>query len=487
VTIIREFADFITSTSYEQLPDSIVRRGKASLLDALGSMAFSQRLAHAARIVNLLTSDNGEYTVVGSRRKASLTDAVYLNGMLQVGYELTGSSWSIPAALLGTSELVERERKELVTGRELLLAFAVSNEVQQRINEWVGFGVERYVGWHSPAFHGCIGSAAAAARLLGLDAEQTANALSVAADMAGGGLIQSRNNSKRSHLGRAPQGGVLSALVAREGVVGFDDILEDPRWGYFRALRHGTEPMNVDDTIDSPTVFSGLGVRWDSDKPLSTKYYPFHSTAQTIIDNVKKLKAETGFGAADVASVAIHLTPFLHDHDQMIIPAKEIGHANFSFPYATALAIKYDPKRLTDVGGSGDVFVQAFADPEVAELQRKVSFVRSQQLDDENPYTMNTIVEIDLTDGRHLQTRTTYGHDDEDANTKRGSSHAVRFDAVTIENYETKFRNSVRKVLTEQAAGALVAAIDSLSDSDSTVRQIFDNVVAVGDGVQLLN
>jgi hypothetical protein len=120
-------------------------------------------------------------------------------------------------------------------------------------------------------------------------------------------------------------------------------------------------------------------------------------------------------------------------------------------------------------------------------LQRKVSFVRSQQLDDENPYTMNTIVEIDLTDGRHLQTRTTYGHDDEDANTKRGSSHAVRFDAVTIENYETKFRNSVRKVLTEKAAGALVAAIDSLSDSDSTVRQIFDNAVAVGDGVQLLN
>ena len=80
----------------------------------------------------------------------------------------------------------------------------------------------------------------------------------------------------------------------------------------------------------------------------------------------------------DVASVVIHLTPFLHDHDQMIIPAKEIGHANFSFPYAAALAIKYGPKRLTEVGGSGDVFVQAFADPEVVELQRKVSFVRSQ-------------------------------------------------------------------------------------------------------------
>ena len=126
-----------------------------------------------------------------------------------------------PGSAAGHLKLFEQERKEPVAGRELLLAFAVSNEVQQRINEWVGFSVERYVGWHTPAFHGCIGSAAAAARLLGLDAERTSNALSVAADMAGGGLIQSRNNSKRSDLGRAPQGGVLSALVAREGVVGF--------------------------------------------------------------------------------------------------------------------------------------------------------------------------------------------------------------------------------------------------------------------------
>ena len=57
---------------------------------------------------------------------------------------------------------------------------------------------------------------------------------------------------------------------------------------------------------------------------------------------------------------------------------------------------------------------------------------------------MNTIVEIDLDDGRHLQTRTTYGHDDEDANTKRGSSHAVRFDAVTFADYQTKFRTPSR-------------------------------------------
>ena len=71
------------------------------------------------------------------------------------------------------------------SGLDVLQAFALGGEVECRLGMAVSPG--HYArGWHITATCGVFGAAAAAAKLLGLDAAQTAHALGIAASQAGG-------------------------------------------------------------------------------------------------------------------------------------------------------------------------------------------------------------------------------------------------------------------------------------------------------------
>src|SRR5207302_9277178 len=108
-------------------------------------------------------------------------------------------------------------------------------------------------GFHVTGTAGTFGAAAAAGRLLGLDPEQMANALSTAAAQAAGLREMFGSMSKSLHAGKAAANGLYAALLARRGWVSTREGLEGRR-GYWAVLSSRADPGRA--TLE-------LGERWE--------------------------------------------------------------------------------------------------------------------------------------------------------------------------------------------------------------------------------
>src|SRR5690606_23494075 len=120
-------------------------------------------------------------------------------------------------------------------------------------------------GFHATATLGSIGSAAGAARVLGLDLERARVALGLAATQAGGVRENFGTMTKPFHAGRAAEGAVFAAELARGGLSAAGNALEAKR-GYFSAAGGGYDP---------PAIHEALGRPWSIDEPgISIKPHP---------------------------------------------------------------------------------------------------------------------------------------------------------------------------------------------------------------------
>jgi 2-methylcitrate dehydratase PrpD len=111
------------------------------------------------------------------------------------------------------------------SGREVIAAFVAGYETACRI------GMAMRPGHYGRGFHatgtvGCFGAAAACARLLGLDADATAQALGIAGTQAAGLKSQFGTMCKPFHAGKASQNGLLAARLAARGFSSRPDLVE---------------------------------------------------------------------------------------------------------------------------------------------------------------------------------------------------------------------------------------------------------------------
>jgi 2-methylcitrate dehydratase PrpD len=111
------------------------------------------------------------------------------------------------------------------SGHDVLTAFVAGYETACRIGAALSPG-HYNLGFHATATVGCFGAAAAGARLLGLDAKQTATALGIAGTQAAGLKSQFGTMCKPFHAGKAAQNGLLAARLAARGFSSRTDLLE---------------------------------------------------------------------------------------------------------------------------------------------------------------------------------------------------------------------------------------------------------------------
>lgn len=450
------------------LPASTATATKNHVLDTLGAAVYGSSLPHCRTAVDLFSGD-GLYTLFCRSRRANHTNAAFLNGVAASAFELdSGGAFVHPGpcvvpAAIAMIEWVKHNRGRSVSGGDFLTAVAVGYEVAVRLGEWVGFPAERTVGWHTPSFHGAIGAAAACSHILAIGEREIAHCLALSADMAGGGLIHARNDSKRFHTARAAETGVISALLASKGMEGETDVLEHDRWGYLRALRFGAGPETASPE-ENRDLLADLGSDFRSFDRLAIKYYPFHSVAHTIIDNISKIRGKTLVEPEAVAGIKVYLSSFMFEHQKMLEPTASLSRANFCLPYAAALALCCEVLRLTEKGAEPEVFVQGLQDEVVMGMQHRVSFEPSDELDRENPYTMDSIVEVTLLNGDNLIERTRYATDGS------GGRGAIRFDSVNEDELVNKFVNLSLAVLPASAVDSLLHEVLRLEDVDDLGR-----------------
>jgi 2-methylcitrate dehydratase PrpD len=397
--LTRSVAEFIVNTKYEQIPDDVIALGKKTMLDGFG-LALAGSASVVAPVVRQYLGTLGlarqSATVVGTNVKVPARFAAFANGvsMHADDYDDTGSALHVAAPILPPAfALCEQGRR---SGRDLMLAFHVGVEAASKIGDAI-FPRHDREGFHTTGTIGSFGSAAACAKLLGLNAEQTAYALGIAASEAGGIRRNFGSMTKAFHAGHAAENGSVAADLASCGFTAARDVLETPL-GFFQAAGGGFDPSAIVDRLGRPWMFASPGDL--------IKRFPCGTIQQPVMDATLRLIAQHAIKAADVDRVEVGgnqsnvNTLFRHR------PTTGL-EAKFSMEFAVAILLidgKAGLGQFTD-GSVGRAEVQEMisrvrfsADPEFDTLGREGAF----QAVLEEPM----IIRIHMKDGRVLSTRT---------------------------------------------------------------------------------
>src|SRR5215207_2349779 len=202
----------------EDVPDDVVTVGRQCVLDWFGCAigGSGSELAHILR--DEVASTPGSSSIVASSISCAAREAALVNGAtghaldfddthLEMGGHPTAPVW--PAAFAVGEEIG-------AGGAEVLTAFIVGFEIESQVGRALGSRpYER--GWHTTSTAGVFSATAAVSHLLGLDADQFANASGIAASQASGVKANFGTMTKPLHAGQAAERGALAARLARRG------------------------------------------------------------------------------------------------------------------------------------------------------------------------------------------------------------------------------------------------------------------------------
>lgn len=239
-----------------------------------------------------------------------------------------------------------------ISGIRLLSAYAVGLELHARISSAVN--PDHYgKGWHATSTVGTIGTAGAAAWLLGLDADGIARAMSLGFSQASGSKLQFGSDAKPLHAGLAARAAVLSALLAEAGLGAQAEFMTGP-WG-FVSLYGGTAPMNL----------GGLGSRWAlAADGLMVKRFPCCAASHKALDAAEILHQQ-GLAPDHIAQIDVHMPELLARNLRFDAPVTG-AEGRFSLSYPMAALLTDGELTLRRFSGEG------FATAPYAALMQKI-------------------------------------------------------------------------------------------------------------------
>ena len=331
---MNELADkvsaFVVDNDFDKLRTDVVAAAKAAFLDCVG-VALAGSDEDSARICAALAQQESraaEATVIGQGFRTSATLAALCNGTSAHALDYDHSYlMGQPTAGLIPAVLTLGEATG-ASGRDVLAAYVAGFEVVSRLaRSMPQLSTDGH--WHATSSFGTVGTAACCARLAGLDAGATRNALGIAASMASGMVWNFATMTKPLHSGLAAQNGVLAARLAAQGFTSSPAALEEGK-GLFDCFARGLE-------CDA-TPFESLGHTFDLTAiGLSVKPYPCGGLTHSAVDAVLELRQE-GLQADQVDSMRVGVTSQVFDRIMNALPANGI-ESKFSMPYILARAL----------------------------------------------------------------------------------------------------------------------------------------------------
>jgi 2-methylcitrate dehydratase PrpD len=323
-------SEFIVKTAYEDVPEHVIELGKKTILDGFGLALAGSASTAGPRIrqyIESLGPCGGGATIVGTKMKAHPRFASLANGVSihADDYDDTGSAMHVAAPVLPPSfALCETGKRG---GKDLMLAFHIGVEVADKIGDAVS-PRHQQDGFHTTGTIGTFGSAAACAKLRGLDADRTAIALAIAASEASGLRDNFGSMTKPFHAGHAGENGSAAADLAAIGWTAAPDILEAPL-GFF-MVGGGFDPKLIVDRLGKPWMFATPGDL--------IKRFPCGTIQQQVMDAMLRTIEKNNIKAADVEKVEVggnlsnYRTLFQH-HPTTGLQAK------FSMEFAMAILL----------------------------------------------------------------------------------------------------------------------------------------------------
>jgi 2-methylcitrate dehydratase PrpD len=436
VAITQELPARSAALRYTDLPEDMRLRVRQCLLDWIGVT-----LAGACEpLVHMLAEEareqggHAQATVIGQALATSNRQAALINGAAShaldyddVNMACTGHpSVALIPALLALAEA------RGVSGRDFMTAFVAGYETMCRLGLITG-EAQYAKGFHTTATLGTLGAAAACARLLQLDADDTATALGIASTMAAGLKSMFGTMCKPLHAGRASADGMQAAQLAARGFTSCANAIECPQG--FVATHGGTASLEA--------VLAAPEGGWH----LRNNLFKFHAACygtHAAIEATRRLRLQHALRPADVRRVTVHVGSASEGVCNIAEPRTGL-EAKFSLRHTVAMALAG-----VDTAGLDSFSDEAVHAPEVAALRERVHVELAPQCPG---LTLSEVV-IETQTGAVLRQHHDSGRPASDLHEQQ-------------QRLEEKFRRLVAPVLTPAESDELidlVARLDELTD-----------------------
>jgi 2-methylcitrate dehydratase PrpD len=451
MTMATELAKRITQMRYDDLPGEAVHWAKVSLIDTVACALAGAHEDCATIVARVLGAGRGggPSLIWGTHARTTPLDAAAINGTAvhALDYDDCNNTLGGHPSVPVLSALIPLAESLGASGKDVLLAFISGFETQARIA--MGVNLHHYrKGWHPTATLGIFGAAAGSARLLGLDAQQTATALAIAVSLSSGVKANFGTMTKPLHAGHCARNGLYAALLAREGFTanhgafehhhGFLEVFNGA--GHYDAskiLEHWADPLDI--------LAPGVGL----------KQYPCCASTHSAIDAAILLRKQHGLTPERIAKVESVTHAAALAHTDRPRPASALD-AKFSVQYCVARALMHGKVVFEHFDE------QAICDPDVSKLLERVE-ARPHSYEPKSMFEhYQGMVKVTTTDGQTYSARVDQP--------LRGPQNLAPPDQS-----EPKFRDCAARVLRADAIPAVLEMLrrfESLAD----IREFTDQL-----------
>jgi 2-methylcitrate dehydratase PrpD len=441
-TLIHRFGAFAAALRYDQLPSAAVHRAKQIVLDTLGTALGGYRAGFGRQVVAFTAriAPGTEATMVADGRRVSTEGAAFANATMakMLGMDDSHRAYGhvaaevVPAALAA----VETTRG---SGRDLIVAMAAGYEVFGRVGRQVRrTQLER--GYDIKGMVGALACAVAAARGLGLSADEIAHALALSTALAGG-LETYVHDPADSHTkdlisGFAARNGTFAALLAQAGFRGPRGAIEGEA-GFGRAFGEG---------IDVEGALADLGRVFE----IAVAGFKPHAGCRHVhqgVDAAREVRRQVEIDPARVTRIEV--ATYRHAIDaafRTTLAPESPSAAGYSLPIAVAVGLVFGSFYPEDIA--------RFNDPRVVALLPKMHLRVDPAIQAAYPEKNGCAVRVTLDDGRTVEGRVEYA---------KGEPENM----LTDEEFEAKFRRTVADLLPAGQIDDLIARVWDLDRLDA--------------------
>ena len=372
--VTNQIVDIVVNTKYEDLPPEVVAKAKNVLLDSIGC-ALGGYVTERAKIATAFIREQGgnpQATVIGGGRTTA-ANAAFANGELinALDMDCIGPVMAhvIPYVLPPSLVLAEMTH---ASGKQLLVSLALAGEIGGRLG---GSVLQHRLPSDDPPYYkktprysfspAVFGGVAGAAKALGLDPTQVANALGIAGVSAPvAGMMKWQQISGPSPLlkysswpGWISQLGTVSALLAHRGFTSDPDVL-DGEYGFWQ--------MYGSPFFREEMVVNGLGDTW---RFLETEFKPYPNCRcnHGAIDGIVKLIEENDIRPEDITELTVLGDSWLLTPSRAQDVITNSNDTQFSVKYGFAVAVYYGK-----IPGPHWEMPVVYKDPRVVDMMDKV-------------------------------------------------------------------------------------------------------------------
>lgn len=387
MSVSQTLGQFVANSDWVGMPPSLRHEAKRSLLNFVGCALGVANTPPIDRLVKAVQPFSGgpAATTIGRSERLGMLDAAFVNaaGANLLDYDDTHLETVIHPTVPVAPALFAMAEHRGLSGAEVLHAFILGVEIECRLGNSVSPG--HYArGWHITSTTGVFGAAAGTARLLGLSAQQTTDALGVAASQSSGLVENIPHGGKNVAVGNSARNGILAALFAANGIDGAPQAIEGLR-GWARA---------AGDVADETKLTGGLGETWELLKN-TYKPYPCGIVMHAIIEAGLSLRAEYGLLPDDIKTVTVSGDSLLQARGDRIVAGA--ADARVSIHHSAAAGL------MLGAAGIREFSEEIVMRPDVIAFRAKVL----PELDDSLPVGAARM-RVGMNDGRVFSTLVTH-------------------------------------------------------------------------------